>query len=294
MKDIYILGAGAMGCLWATYFNDANRYRVTLIVRDPSAWASGPAHIECQPDNLTVPVRVITAAQATNIDHLIVATKAQHALRAVMALRDQLSDKAQLVLVQNGMGSQQSVAAEFDHLAVYACSSTEGAYKNSTHQLVHAGRGENHIGALTPHAQSTALQTWLPERLYQWHNTIDPILWRKLVINAAINPLTVLYRCQNGQLLENPQAQQHMAQLCTEMDKLLHTLQLPISDTLTLAQQVCRNTAQNFSSMYKDAEAGRTTEIDFINGYVVDQAKRVGLDCPTHQSVITAVKNISH
>ena len=290
MTDIYILGAGAMGCLWATYFNDPTRYRVTFIVRSPSQWATVPHHIHCTPHNSITPVRITHVDDVQEIQHLVVATKAPESLAGVRALSARLAPNAQIMLLQNGMGSQQAIAQAFAQHAIYACSSTEGVYKTQLNQLVHAGQGENHIGGLTTLAKQPTLQQWLPARLFEWHEDIDTVLWRKLVINAAINPLTVLYQCRNGALLDHPQAHLHMKQLCAELDSLLHAKGLPITHTLALAEQVCQRTAQNYSSMYKDAEAGRPTEIDFINGFVVSQATQLGLTCPTHEQVINHIK----
>lgn len=296
MTDIHILGAGAMGSLWTTYFHPlvtASQARITLIVRNTKPWQSTPNEIRCLPDEQSIHVTVTDTVKTKTIHKLIVATKAQHALQALQSIQGALSDDCEILLLQNGMGSQEQIAATFPNHSVYACSSTEGAYKKDLNTVVHAGQGENHIGAMTEKAQKECLEKWLPANKFSWHSDIQPVLWRKLVINAAINPLTVYYQCQNGQLLKNPKAKQHMADLCSELDSLVKAKQLAIHHTFSLAESVCQQTAENYSSMYKDIEAGRQTEIDFINGYVVKEGAELGVDCSSHQKLVSYIKGLS-
>jgi len=296
MTNIHILGAGAMGCLWATYFQqDVNNKQtdVHFIVRNTDHWPSSPMDLQKHPDDVSLPVLIQDATSVSTIDKLIVATKAQHTLEAIKSIEHALSPNCQVLLLQNGMGSQQAVAEAFPNLAVYACSSTEGAYKTHVQTVVHAGKGENQIGPMTPLANESKLNAWLPQETFTWHEDIETVLWRKLVVNAAINPLTVYYQCQNGALLANPKATHHMQTLCNELDLLLAAKHLPISNTFELAKSVCERTAKNYSSMYKDAEAGRHTEIDFINGYIVKECQQLAIPCPAHRSIVEHIHSLT-
>ena len=296
MTNIHILGAGAMGCLWATYFQQdvANKQtNVHFIVRNKDQWPSSPTELQRQPDSLSLPIHVTDSSTANGINKLIVATKAQHALAAIKSVEHGLSPDCEVLLLQNGMGSQQAVAEAFPNLTVYACSSTEGAYKTNVQTVVHAGKGENHIGPMTSKASENKLSAWLPETAFTWHDDIESVLWRKLVVNAAINPLTVYYQCQNGELLNNTKALHHMETLCQELDLLIAKKKLPIVDTFELAKSVCERTAKNYSSMYKDAEAGRQTEIDFINGYIVKECQRHEIPCTAHSALVDYIQNLN-
>lgn len=288
MKNIHILGAGAMGCLWASYFQKlihAQKVALTFIVRDANKWKN-IHQLSYEPGNIHFPISVCEPHQTQPIQYLIVATKAQQAFEAITSVQHRLSRDCQIVLLQNGMGSQQKIAQAFPHLAIYACSSTEGAFKKQLDSVVHAGQGENHIGPMTATARQTELYSWIPQEKVNWVENIETALWRKLVINAAINPLTVYYHCQNGKLLENADALEHMAKLCQELDLLTEAKKLSITNTFDLAKSVCKSTAKNYSSMYKDAEAGRQTEIEFINGFVVQSCRQMNIPCPYHEQIV--------
>lgn len=280
MQHIHIIGSGAMACLWGSYFPSGTS--LTFINRNGK---SEPFQYQITPTNKIIKARTQPASEITSIHRLIVATKAFDALNAVKSLGAKLSEQCEIVVLQNGMGSQQAIANAFNHLAIYACSSTEGAYKANPNEVVHAGKGENTIGRLTEPATEAQLSQWLPSVNFKWTNDIEPVLWKKLLINCAINPLTAIFQCQNGELLENPEALLLMKQVCHELDTLTTKLNLGLDNSFEMAQAVCRMTAQNFSSMYQDVHHGRQTEINYITGYIIQQCKLNGVACSANQSV---------
>lgn len=274
LNPIHIVGTGAMACLWGSYFPSSQP--LIFINRHQQ---NGSFEYTVLPSNQQIQAHTYSTENLTEITQLIVACKAFDALSAVKMLTPHLHPEADLVLLQNGMGSQQAIAEEFKSYAVYGCSSTEGAYKADNRTLVHAGKGENHIGPLTQTAKNKGPMPWLPSTVFQWHQNIDPILWRKLLINCAINPLTALYQCQNGELLNNPSYYSHLQRTCTELDSLANHLKLDLDPALNLATQVCKITANNRSSMLQDYEKSRRTELDFILGYAIKQCQQYNIPC---------------
>lgn len=288
MQDIHILGSGAMGLLWASYFN--NSVNITFITRND---VQPKFTFEKRPENLSISSSKTTASKLIEdkkfIKRLIICTKSFDALIALEQLVSCLHDDCEILLIQNGMGSQQAIAKQFPHLSIYACSSTEGVYKESDDIFVHAGHGENHIGPLSATATLQKLSNWLPAAKFQWHKDITPILWKKLVINSAINPLTVIYQCKNGGLLTNEIARNHMFELCEELDTLTTKLNLNLVPTFQLAESVCQLTANNFSSMYQDNFHNRQTEIEYITGYIIKQCTSLDIKCQAHEDVYSQI-----
>ncbi|MEJ5223042.1 MAG: ketopantoate reductase C-terminal domain-containing protein, partial [Anaerolineales bacterium] len=108
------------------------------------------------------------------------------------------------------------------------------------------------------------------------------LLWGKLIINAAINPLTALLRVPNGALLERPDARLLMGELARETAAVARALgvTLPFDDPAAAAEAVARKTASNHSSMAQDILRGAPTEIDAICGAVARAADRCGMTAP--------------
>ena len=291
-----VLGAGSLGCLWGGYLNKAGM-PVTLIHRN-----SVPA-----PDNLTlipfqgdseIPFQAeLTTAKecpAESISQLIVATKAPDALDAVRGIAHALEPDAVILVLQNGMGAQQAIAEAFDHYAIIAACITDGAYRTSPGHVVHAGKGVSRIGALNEkgrQAESAVLEQLQQMDLVTEHcPDIYQALWNKLAINIAINGLTALDQCLNGEL-RVPQRLARVQKLCQETEQVMQALQLslPEEGLFHLAQSVIEGTAQNRSSMLQDTQKGKSTEIEYINGYLLNQAHKLGIDAPENQAVYDAV-----
>lgn len=276
-ETIDILGAGSMGLLLAGYL--ARRFEVRLIRRAGSSAGElqltlehGGARRRCRlpqypPQSLPTPSQ-----------RLLVCTKAYDALAALETLRPQIAADAEVLLMQNGMGSQQAVAAAFPTLSVYAASSTEGAYRAGAAHVVHAGLGRTLIGPLQGPAADWAGRFSAAGLEAEVATPIDWHLANKLRVNALINPLTVVHDCRNGELLERPAALEQMRRLGAETDAALAAAGYDFNDSaFAVACQVARATAANYSSMYQDARAGRRLELDYISGYLLRLGQQNGV-----------------
>ena len=112
----------------------------------------------------------------------------------------------------------------------------------------------------------------------------NSLVWGKLVINAAINPLTALLGVPNGALLERPEARMVMAALARETTQvaLAQGIHLPFSDPVTTVEEVVLHTAANRSSMFQDIKRGAQTEIDAICGAIVRAGDERGVYVPVN------------
>src|SRR5690606_19506755 len=158
------------------------------------------------------------------------------------------------------------------------------------------GLGETFIGAAETANRTTAraLAESLNDERWPVHFDADikKRRWLKLAMNCAINPLTAIYRCKNGELLEKPEALATMLTLCAEVAEVM-VAEGMATDTETLFKAVCtaaEKTAANISSMHADVAAGRETEIAFINGHVLTRARHHGLSVPANTALIDNIR----
>lgn len=273
----HVLGAGSLGTLWACRLHRAG-LPVRLILRDPARLAAyqaagGLTLIEQGTPQL-VPVPAQTIDDNEPITRLLLATKAYDARKAAARLAPRLAVGAEVILLQNGLGSQEEVCKQLPGARCIFASSTEGAYRQADWQVVFAGHGFNWLGdpaAPVPPAWLGQLQAaGIP---HQWTPDILTRLWRKLALNCAINPLTVLYDCRNGDLANHTC---EVATLCAELAELLEHCGQPQAavDLQDEVQRVIQATAANYSSMHQDVSQGRRTEIGYLLGYACAAAAR--------------------
>ncbi len=191
-----------------------------------------------------------------------------------------LAGNAELLLLQNGLGSQQAVAARLPRSRCLFASSTEGAFRDGDFRVVFAGRGHTWLGD----PRDTSAPAWLAQLSqagipHSWSDDILERLWRKLALNCAINPLTVLHDCRNGGLRQHPE---EIAALCDELGQLLHAsgYDAAARSLLEDVRAVIDATAANYSSMHQDVTRGRRTEIGYLLGYACQHGQRLGLPLP--------------
>lgn len=279
----HVLGAGSLGTLWATRLARAG-LAVRLIVRDAerlrSYNAAGGLTLVEHGEANTYAVPAQTTDDPEPIRRLLVACKAYDAENAVAGLASRLTADAELILLQNGLGSQDAVANRVPQARCISASSTEGAFRDGDWRVVFAGHGYTWLGDVA-HAVSPI---WLDDLdaakiPHEWSTDILTRLWRKLALNCAINPLTVLHDCRNGGL------QAHhceVAILCAELTELLQRCGQPAAaDNLQQeVERVILATAANYSSMYQDVASRRRTEISYLLGHACKVATRHQLHLP--------------
>jgi len=284
----HVLGAGSLGTLWTTRLARAG-LPVRLIVRDPtrlrSYEAAGGLTLVENGQASTHAVPAETADHPAPIRRLLVACKAYDAESAVARIAPRLAADAELILLQNGLGSQDAVAAQVPHARCISASSTEGAFRDGDWRVVFAGHGFTWLGD----AANPLAPIWLDDLQaanipHEWTADILTRLWRKLALNCAINPLTVLHDCRNGGLTEH---HCEVATLCGELAELLERCGQPAAaDNLQAeVERVIQATAANYSSMYQDVANQRRTEISYLLGHACKVAERHQVNLPHLQQL---------
>lgn len=297
-----VLGPGALGLLFAARL--ASLGEVTLIGRGntgnqtPGAFNGGIQWQDGRSAPLALPRIGPEDPLPSQVSLLLVSTKAQDTLAALRPVLPSLPCSVPVLLCQNGLGSQQAVAEAFPDRPILAATTTEGAHRPGPDQIIHAGQGETWLGPLTDSAAAPA--PWLAEQLRKagfsaFHcQDIENRLWQKLAVNAGINPFTALLDIPNGHLPRSPFFQQRIGPLCREISAVAR------EDGIDLVPEyleerilgVCRDTAENISSMLQDIRAGRPSEIDFINGFITRRGQALGIATPVNQTLVRGVKEL--
>ncbi|ODC03761.1 hypothetical protein BFW38_09630 [Terasakiispira papahanaumokuakeensis] len=296
-SSIHILGAGALGTLYACRLSRTGR-PLTMLVRPDrlETLAAGIYYREAeQASAKRIFMSIADQVAPASIHHLILATKAQDAAAAIEAWRPALADQANVLMLQNGMGCQAEVAECLSpQQTLVAGSVTEGAYLEGPGHVVHAGVGETVLGHWSgPDIRAVAQwQSLLMVAGLEVSNVaeIRPILWHKLAVNAAINPLTALYECNNGGLA-SVDLKPKVEALNLETTALFKRLGIPLpaGGLQEMVENVIYATARNQSSMLQDVQAGRPTELRYITGALLRAAKALKVRLPQHEQVYRAL-----
>ncbi|MCX8044031.1 MAG: 2-dehydropantoate 2-reductase [Desulfobacterota bacterium] len=298
--DIVVVGPGAMGCLFAGLFRkagfmvwllartktQADRVRETgiCIEEGDTIWRMPWPHI-------TNDVTLIGRAHCILL--CVKAYDTDSALKSVVPL---IGSDTIVVTLQNGLGHIDIIKRYMPEERIIAGITAHGATRLGNGYIRHAGVGETIIGAVTATGKDGLLKA--AQIFYKagipttTTDNITSVLWGKLIVNAAINPLTAIFRLRNGDITSSQYLQDILRAIVGEAQNVAHAwgITLPYTDPLAKVFDVCRATAENFSSMLQDVNAHRETEIDFINAAIVRYGEAMGVPTPVNRVIVLLVK----
>lgn len=242
--------------------------------------------LPCEPANLPSPIQ-----------RLLVTTKSNQVQQALADVGPRLNAETKIILLHNGMGTLKAAEKQLSAAQIYCGVTTEGAYQQTrpSRQLIYAGQGTTDIGQIGQQSPPTWMRSLLDSNLgFSWQSDIEAVQWRKLLINCAINPLTAIHGCRNGELISDPALQAQLRLVVAELEAVAnavghHALGENLFD---LVEVVATQTQANYSSMQQDVQHRRATEIAYINGYLCEQARLVGVETPMNSGLVAAIKHI--
>lgn len=298
MDNILIVGTGALATLFAARLSQAG-YSVSLL----GTWKEGIDALR------TNGARLIDASgtehqfevQASDdpgeyigTRFALVLVKAWQTERAAAQLKECLADDGLAITLQNGLGNYETLVKALGGNRVALGTITIGATLLGPGLVKAAGDGNI---SMERKPMLDPIEAALRSAKFNVQIVEDArsILWGKLVINAAINPLTALLRVPNGELLKRASARDIMEALACEVAQVAKAegIELPFSDPVVAAEDVARKTAVNRSSMLQDVLRNAPTEIDAICGAVVKTAQKHGIDVPANWACWNLIKAIS-
>ena len=288
-----ILGAGAIGMIFAAYFkrigmnvyviHHRNMPKTVFEVQVCDSDLSGNYSFEiAAPENIE------------ETDFILVTTKATEVLSALKGIKDVLKKGSDVVILSNGMGFHEKAQETYGSTRIFAATTTEAAHISQPGIINHSATGRTVIGEISSKKSPDWLPIWLnaiPNS--SWTEDIRTALWEKLAINCVINPLTASHECRNGELIENPILKELAKDLCLEIEMVIDAAKIPHAKEplFDIVSQVIFDTATNFSSMFQDVKAERTTEIESITGYLVETAARFNVDVPMNNKLLKQLQD---
>lgn len=240
------------------------------------------------------PIEVFEGSNCSgNFDHALVLVKSWQTERVGKQVDLCLSGTGIALTLQNGWGNYEILKEILRPERVALGVTTVGARIIEPGYVQFTGNGKVSLGA---HPNLGDIAGMLAKAGFQVEMVDDPrsLLWGKLVINAAINPLTALLRVTNGELLKRPEAHELLAEAAREAACVAigQGVRLPYPDPVVAVEEVARNTAANNSSMLQDVMRGAITEIEAINGAIVRLGDQLGIPTPVNKMLYQLVSSL--
>lgn len=298
---IVIIGAGAMGSLFAAYLSKSKDEIWLLDKYSERAKKIKEEGIKVEGVSGTWKAKVNATSCVSEIeeaDLIIIAVKSYDTKLAVKNVKALLKKDGLALTLQNGLGNIEILSEVIGAERSLCGITNQGATFIETANIRHAGKGETIIGRIDGkipvqlrYIRELFNKVGLETRISK---DIKGLLWSKLIVNVGINALTAITHLNNGRLIELDSARKILEDAVGEATRVAKKkrIKLAYDDPLSKVEAVCEATATNISSMLQDILKSKRTEIDFINGVIVREAQALGVPAPVNIVLTNLIKTI--
>lgn len=293
MKNILVVGLGAVGTVFATFLKES-KHNVYGLVKDhhvkfakdntlnvEGIWGNHKARLDLITSN-------IKDLKDVDFDLIIVAVKSFDTEEAIKKILPLIKPKTKILLTQNGYGNYETASKYIDKSkillgrVIFGSKLTEPfhAYITVNADDVRIGQPENLLeDKEVLDVVCTIKHAGIPA---SFSKDVHKVLWDKILYNCALNPLGALLECSYGTLAENKETKELMDLIIDEIFQVakLNNIRLnfdnPEDYKKLFYEKLIPPTKDHFPSMYYDLKSGKRTEIDALNGAIVKLGENVG------------------
>ena len=299
---ICVIGCGAIGSLFAAHL-------ARLGTVDVYAYDVAGEHVEAINRNglrisgaadFTARLRATSDPRELPLcNYGIVATKSLHTRAAIAQAARAFDETSAVCSVQNGVGNEEILAESVKYVI-------RGTTFPAGHLIGpgHVGfdiRGDTWIGPFEPtHTPMSRVEELAGLLTRAGMNTVAlkdarGAQWTKLIFNASTNPVGALTRLHHGAATRFAPTGELFNALIAEGEAVARALGITLDhDPREMVQAGANAPGKHKASMLQDVEAGRPTEVDFMNGAIVQWGEKVGVPTPLNKALWALVKGLEH
>lgn len=298
---ITIIGPGALGTLLATNLArtknevrllDNNAGRAKKLTQDN-------IKLEGLSGDYKTRINIITdPKEIRGQEAIFICVKSYDTEGVLKSLKDLLEENIYVISLQDGLGNLQLISEYVDSDKIITGITSQSATLIGDGHVKHTGKGATVIGQDSGkilggirEISSVLNKANFPTKISK---DINSVIWSKLIMDVGINALGAITKLKNGILVKNEYTREIMRRAVSEAVKVAKRkrVKLMYDDPIQKVEAVCRAAANNLSTMLQDVLDHRQTEIDFINGAIVRQAKSLNIKTPTNEMLTEIIKTI--
>jgi 2-dehydropantoate 2-reductase len=296
---IAIVGAGAMGSMTGGLLREAGNEVFLCTLNQPHVEQIRKRGlvIEGIGGERVIPIEATTKIEEIGFsDLLILFVKSYDTEAASRTARRIAGENTIILTLQNGIGNIEILEKYFGKMKVLGGTTDAAATLVEPGRVRHTAFGNIYIGELngiiTPLVeQMVFLFNQSGFKCYATDNVIG-MIWTKLILNLAINPLGTILRVKCEGLINNEYSKILMKQIILESLQIAGKkgITLLYEDMVQAAYALSEKNAASYNSMAQDFFKGKKTEIDFMSGAIVKEGKKVGVNAPLNEAMALLVK----
>ena len=289
---VAVMGAGAVGCYYGGMLARAG-HDVVLVARPAHVQAITAAGLRMQTITFDEQVRLSASADAGAVrgaSLVLFCVKSTDTESAGAQIRPYLQADALVLCLQNGVDNAQRLRAVLPQHAVAAAVVYVATEMAGPGHVRHHGRGELVIepAVNTPAAVQALIAAGIPT---ETSSNVRGALWAKLILNCAYNAVSAIVQQPYGETARGEGVQDLMRDVVDECLAVARAegVQVP-GDVDAAIRNIAQGMPSQFSSTAQDLARGRRSEIDYLNGLIVQRGKALGIATPVNRVLWALVK----
>ena len=299
---VCVIGCGAVGSLFAAHLAKAGEVEVwaydlwrehTDAIQKNGLRLSGAADFTAQL-NATSDARALPRC-----DYGIVATKAIHTRNAIAQVEHIFDDNSAVCSVQNGVGNEEIIAEHVKY--VIRGTTFPAGHPIGPGHIGYDIKGDTWIGPFEPaHTSMSKVEELAGLMTRSGMNTLAlkdarGAQWTKLIFNASTNPVGALTLLHHGAATRFEPTGRLFNDLIAEGEAVARKLGVVLhGDPRQLVQKGASAPGKHKASMLQDVIARRETEVDFMNGAIVQWGEKFGVPTPLNKALWELIKGLEH
>lgn len=296
---IAIIGAGAMGCIYATYLCKHNDVLLVDVVKDHVDAINTKGlvfeHLDGSVETYTNLRATIDTSNETPAELVILLTKGYQSADALSANKSLIGPDTTVFSLQNGYGNADEIVKYVPAEQIVLGTSGGGAIVAGPGRVLHRGQGATHLGGLgkdqsrAERCAAALIEGGVPE--VELVPDVLELVWSKLFVNIGINAICALTDGLNKTVVINEFAHKASYALVREAVDVANAvgMHFDFDDAFKNVMDVATVTGENVCSMLADVRNKRRTEVDRINGAAVSEGAKVGVSAPLNQLMVDLI-----
>jgi 2-dehydropantoate 2-reductase len=302
MKIAVLGGGGAMGGLFGGYLARAGEDAVLVDVSQAAVDAINRDGLAIEEkDGSTATIRIKASSKPKEVgpvDLIVNFVKCYHTEAAITAAMPMLGEDTAILTLQNGWGNADRIAAVAGKPRVMVGLTYHSGTLLGPGRVKHSGIGVTYVGEIDG-AQSQRLEASVAAFRKAGIETTPSSrilgeIWKKLALNVCTLPTSALLRFQAHELIEHEGTIALMKGLLHEVVAVAKAqgIDLDHAERWQAIANLLEQAIGARASMLQDVEATRQTEIDVVNGAIVEAGKRNSVPTPLNDAMVWMVKSL--
>ena len=291
-----VMGAGAVGCYYGGMLARAG-HDVLLIARPQHVEAIAKSGLRLQTLTFDEQVQLQASVEASAVsgaDAVLFCVKSSDTEVAGRLMRPFLQADTLVLCLQNGVDNADRLRAVLPQQAVAAAVVYVATEMAGPGHVKHNGRGDL---VIEPSASSAAVADALMSALLGAgipavvSNNVRGELWAKLILNCAYNAVSAIAQLPYGKTVVGAGVRDVMRDVVAECLAVAAADGVQVAgDVHQAVSKLAGSMPNQSSSTAQDLARGKPTEIDYLNGFIVQRGEALGVATPANRVLWALVK----